>query len=148
MRLLLLTLYPEWPHRQGGCLACWNRCSLSWAETAPIYTMLEALGGGTAHEGRGCDQSIGSSISDAIVRNWLWSTETSSSPLGYFSRLLQVVGNCQTFCGSRFSTGRLLAKEDFFHIFSCTLTESSLSRAQSRWAYDQIIDSTTDKFFN
>ena len=41
--------------------------------------------GGTAHEGGGCDQPIGSSVSDAIVRSWLWSTETMSSPLGYFS---------------------------------------------------------------
>ena len=50
--------------------------------------------GGTAHEGGGCDQSIGSTVSDAIVRCWLWSTVTRSSPLGYFSTLLQVVDNC------------------------------------------------------
>ena len=49
--------------------------------------------GGTAHEGGGCDQSIGSIVSDAIVRSWLWSTATRSSPLGYCSRLLQVVDN-------------------------------------------------------
>ena len=49
--------------------------------------------GGTAHEGGGCDQSIGSPISDAIVRSWLWLTATRSSPLGCFSILLQVVDN-------------------------------------------------------
>ena len=49
--------------------------------------------GGTAHEGRVCDQSIGSTVSDAIVSSWLWSTATSSSQLGYFSRLLKVVDN-------------------------------------------------------
>ena len=49
--------------------------------------------GGTAHEGGGCDQSIGSTVSDAIVCSWLWLTATRSSPLGYFSRLLQVVDN-------------------------------------------------------
>ena len=37
--------------------------------------------GGTAHEGGRCDQSIGSLVSDAIVRSWLWSTATRSSPL-------------------------------------------------------------------
>ena len=42
--------------------------------------------GGAAHEGGGCDQSVGSTDSDAIVRSWLWSTATRSSPLGYFSR--------------------------------------------------------------
>ena len=63
--------------------------------------------------GCGCDQSIGSTVSDVIVRIWLWSTATRSSPLGYFGRLLQVVDNCPTFCAIRFSSGRLLAIEDF-----------------------------------
>ena len=49
--------------------------------------------GGTAHEGGGCDQSIGSTVSDAIVRRSLWLTATRSSPLGCFSTLLQVVAN-------------------------------------------------------
>ena len=49
--------------------------------------------GGTAHEGGGCDQSIGSTVSDAIVRCWFLSTETRRSPFGYFSRLLKVVDN-------------------------------------------------------
>ena len=62
--------------------------------SALIYTMYEALRpGGTAHEGGGCDQSIGSTVSDVIVRSWLWLTATRSSPLGYFSTLLQVVDN-------------------------------------------------------
>ena len=30
----------------------------------------------TAHQGGGCDQSIGSTVSDAFVRSWLWSTAT------------------------------------------------------------------------
>ena len=48
---------------------------------------------GTAHEGGGCDLLIGSPVSDAIARSWFWSTATGSSPLRYFSRLLQVVDN-------------------------------------------------------
>ena len=68
---------------------------------------------GTPHEGRGCDRSIGSTVSDAIIRSWLWSTATRSSTLGYFSRLLQVLIIDPKFSGSRFSTGRLLAIEDF-----------------------------------
>ena len=51
----------------------------------------------------GVHQSIGSIVSDAIVRSWLWSTVTRSSALGYDT----------TFCGSRFSTGRQMAIEDF-----------------------------------
>ena len=66
-------------------------CSIP-AEVALIYTMHEALRG-TAHEGGGCDQSIESTVSDAIVGCWLWSTASISSPLGYFSKLLQVVDN-------------------------------------------------------
>ena len=41
----------------------------------------------------GCDQAIGYTVSDAIVRSWLWSTASRSSLSGYFSRLLQVVDN-------------------------------------------------------
>ena len=58
-----------------------------------IFILSTRLSGGTAHEGGGCDQSIVSTVSDAIVRSWLWSTGTRSSPLGYFSTLLQVVDN-------------------------------------------------------
>ena len=49
--------------------------------------------GGTGHEGGGSDQSIGSTVSDAIVRSWLRWTATRSSALGYFSRLRLVVDN-------------------------------------------------------
>ena len=43
-------------------------------------------------EGNG--QSIGSAVSDVIVRSWLWSTVTWRCPLGYFGiALLQVVHN-------------------------------------------------------
>ena len=38
-------------------------------------------------------QSIGSAVSDAIVRSWLWSTATGSYPLGYLGSILQVVAN-------------------------------------------------------
>ena len=57
------------------------------------FILCSRRSGGTAHEGGGCDQSIGSTVSDAIVRNWLWSTATRSSQFCYFSRLLQVVDN-------------------------------------------------------
>ena len=65
------------------------------AQVALIYTMHEVLRGTgrTAHEGGapwGCDQSIGSIVSDAIVRSWLWLTATMSSRLGCFSTLLQL----------------------------------------------------------
>ena len=80
--------YPEWPHRQDGCSHAAVARS-SPAEVALIYTMHVALRGW----GGGCDQSIGSTVSDAIVRSWLWLTATRSSPLGCFSALLQVVDN-------------------------------------------------------
>ena len=38
-------LYPEWPHRQGGCLACCGCTFGSRAEVALLYTMHEALRG-------------------------------------------------------------------------------------------------------
>ena len=33
------------------------------------------------------DQSIGSIVSDSIVRSWLWSTATGSCQLGYFGSI-------------------------------------------------------------
>ena len=66
----------------------------------------------TAHVSGGCDHSIWSPVSDAIIRSWLWSTATRSFPLGCFSSFLQVRDNLTTFCGSRIFTGRLLAIED------------------------------------
>ena len=83
-------LYPEWPHRQGGCLACWS-CkvdpSCGWDYT-DLYYARGTQGVLPIREG-GCDQSIGSAVSDAIVCSWLWSMGTRSLTLGYFSRLLQ-----------------------------------------------------------
>ena len=54
------------------------------AEVALIYTITWPSGF-TSHEGGGCDQSIGFTVSDAIVRSWLRLTATRSSPLGCFS---------------------------------------------------------------
>ena len=50
----------------------------SHAEVALIYAMDVALRG-YCSSGWGCDQSIGSTVSDAIVRSWLWLTATRSS---------------------------------------------------------------------
>ena len=57
----------------------------------PMPGAVEDLG--TAHAGGGCDMSIGSTVSDAIVHSWLWTTATKSYPLVNFCRLLQVVDN-------------------------------------------------------
>ena len=54
------------------------------AKVALIYTMHEALRV-YCPWGWGCDQSIGSTVSDAIVRSWLWLTATRSCPLDDFS---------------------------------------------------------------
>ena len=58
-----------------------------------LFILCTRSSGGTGHGGSGYDQSIGSTVSDAIVRSWLWSTATRSFPKGFFSRLLQVVYN-------------------------------------------------------
>ena len=79
-------LYPEWPHRQGGCLVCWRlQDGIPAAAELHRFMLFTRRSGGTAHEGRGCDQPIGFTFFDTTVRSWLWSTATRSSPLGYFS---------------------------------------------------------------
>ena len=50
---------------------------------------------------------------DFIVRSWLWSTATRSSPLPTSVVWVQAVDNYSTNCGSRFSTDGLMAIEDF-----------------------------------
>ena len=103
--------------RIGKCLACFG-CTLEfrWGCTHLYYA--RGAQGGTAHEGRGCDLSIGSAVPDAIVRSWLWLTETRSSPLGCFSTYCKLLIIDPTFCGRKFSTGRLLATEDFTFTFT------------------------------
>ena len=49
--------------------------------------------GSTAHEGGGCVQSIGSTVSDAIVRCLLWTTGARSCPLDTSVALLRAVDN-------------------------------------------------------
>ena len=70
---------------------------------------------GTAHEGVGNGKSIGSTVSDAIVSSWLWSTATRSCQLGYFSSISASswLLTPQTVHGRRFSCKRLLAIDDF-----------------------------------
>ena len=69
-----------------GCMVD-SQLSLHW------FTLCTRRSGITAHEGGEWDQSIGSTVSDAMVRSWLWSTATRSSQLGCFRRLLQVFDN-------------------------------------------------------
>ena len=86
--------YSEWLHIQGGCLACLCcKVDSSWGCTDLYYALGPRRSGGTVHEGGWCDQSIGSTVSGAIVHSWLWSTPTRKSPLGYFTGLLEVVDN-------------------------------------------------------
>ena len=67
--------------------------SLTICRLRSHHAILEAQGVLLMRVGIECDQSIGSTFSDVIVHIWLWSTSTRSSPLGYFSILLQVVDN-------------------------------------------------------
>ena len=58
--------------------------------------------GGTAHECGGCDQSIGSTVSDAIIRSWLWLTATGVSHWAVSVHYWKFLIIDPTFCGSRF----------------------------------------------
>ena len=84
-----------------------------WADILPRFILCTRRSGGTAHEGGDCDQSIGSTVSDAIVHSWLGSTATMSyhwdTSVDYCKWLIID----PTFCRSRFSTGWFLAIEDF-----------------------------------
>ena len=89
----------EWLHRQWFNLAfqrSHNNISL-----AVVSLMVYGIHLHGANEAQltlfcvGGAQSIGSTVTDAILHSWLWSTATGSSPLGY------LIGHCR----SRFSLG-------------------------------------------
>ena len=136
----IVIFYLKWPHRQGGCFACCGctfdytfdsiaRCTFD--SIALFYNMHEALRG-YCPWGWGCEESIGSTVSDAIVRSWSWLTATRSSRLGCFSTLLQVVDNWPNSLGSRFSTRRLLDLEDFTFTLFNHKSMTSVSRTKYR----------------
>ena len=82
-------LYPEWPHRHEWLPRMLkDEGSILGRGCTDLFCARRRLGR-TAHEGGGCDQSIGSTVTDAIVRSWLWSTATRSSTLGYFSSITE-----------------------------------------------------------
>ena len=76
-------------HAEGCKVARSNPCVAELHR----FILCTRRSGGTTDEGGGWDQSIGSTIFDAIVLSWLWSTATRRSQLSYFRRLLQVVDN-------------------------------------------------------
>ena len=86
---ITIILYPEWPHRQLRWLHRILKLQDRFAVELRLHRFIQSTrrSGGTAHGGGGYDQSVESTVSDAIVRSWLWSTVTGSSPLGYFSSI-------------------------------------------------------------
>ena len=72
---------PEYKHTLSGRI---GKVVASHAEGCNVERSIPAVtelhrfilctrrSGGTAHVGGGCDQLIGSTVSDAIVRSWLW----------------------------------------------------------------------------
>ena len=68
----LFNLYPDWQHRLGGCLACRNPGFEPRADRGDLYALCAGVAQGVLPcEGWGGNgQSIGSTVSDAIVCNW------------------------------------------------------------------------------
>ena len=65
---------------------------------ARICTVQVELRGNCLRRVRCNGQLIGSTVSDAIVRIWLWSTSTGNSPLGYFSSITGSRWSTQGYC--------------------------------------------------
>ena len=68
--------------------------SLDSTLSTPRPGAVEGLGNSLSREGVlgvMANQSIGCTVSDAIIRSWQWSTTTTyrSLPLGYFSRIAE-----------------------------------------------------------
>ena len=62
--------YPEWPHRQSGIASPAEGCKIEsrrWLSCTDSYYICTRRSRGTAHEGEGCDQSIGHTVTNAMV---------------------------------------------------------------------------------
>ena len=66
-----------------------SRSNPGLTKAVPIhmYCVLVVLRGYCPVKAGGNGQSVGSTVSDAIVRSWLWSTATGSHPLGYLGNI-------------------------------------------------------------
>ena len=108
-------VYPEWPHRQGGCLACWrlqgyNIECLAVAELHRFIYARSVQGVLPMGLGSATSQLDLPSLTPFFIAGYgrlqlgvpQWATSVD-----YFKKLIID----PTFCGSRFSTGRLLAIE-------------------------------------
>ena len=92
-------LYPEWPHMQCAGLALRRSHVRGWLSAVSLVICSPARiavcntwsSGVLLCVGWGCDQSIGSTVSDAIVRSWLWLTATRAPHWTTSVKLLQVV---------------------------------------------------------
>ena len=106
----------------------WPACPCNWWS-----------GGITLWRMGGNSQSIGPTVSDAIVRSWLCATTTGSCPLGYFSSIaastLLIIG--PTNCSCRFSTRELLVIEDF--TFTFTMSNSQLQSTSAKPVTDNSV---------
>ena len=125
---------PEWPNRQGGCLACWS-CKiysrLSW-DCTDLYCARGAQGVLPIRVGGATSQLdlpyltplsvAGCGRRQQGVLHWATSVD-------YCNWLIID----PILCGSRFSTGRFLAIEDFTFFTALSLT-------LSRYNYKQLKD--------
>ena len=77
----------------GKVVASHAAVARSIPATVALIILCARRSGGTAHVGGGCDQSIGSTVYDAIVRSSFWLTATRSSQVSCFSTVLYVIDN-------------------------------------------------------
>ena len=126
--------YPEWPHSQCGCLACWRLqgCKIEsrlWLSCTDLYHARGAQGVLPMKVGGATSQSDLPSLTPLSV------ADCGGLKLGVPHRATSVEYSKEliidpTFCGSRFSSGRLLAIEDF------TFLMSQLSKCFSQPKYN------------
>ena len=102
-------LLPEWPHSQGGCLACtfesrWCCTDLYYARGAQGVLPMR-VGGATS------ELDLPSLTPSSVAGcGWLQLGVPHWAASAHYCKLLIIE---PTFCGSRFSSGRRLAIEDF-----------------------------------
>ena len=108
--------HPEWPHRQGGCLTCCGCTFESLWGCTDLYYARGAQGVLPMRVGGATSQLDLPSLTQLSVAGcgWLQLGVPHWAASVHYCKLLIIE---PTFCGSRFSTGRRLAIEDFTFYF-------------------------------
>ena len=141
-----ISIHPEWPHKQGGCLACCGYTFESRWGCTDLYYARGAQGVLPIRVGGKTTQLDLPSLTPLSVAgcSWLQLGVPHWAASVHYCKQLVIDSKI---CGSRFSTLRLLAIEDLLLLFSNPSSCDNFFKENSAASYIFIIYDLGDVFF-